>query len=813
MTRQSVLARNLTPGIQGSKEVLLTPTDVNSQASHGFVNRTDSTISFVTGTRVFTIQPAASSYQFYNQGVVFTKAAPLTLTIPNTTQVNFVYFDSTGTLVQSTTAWDLSVDNPVALIYWNATLGNGFMTEERHMDVMDWSTHYYLHNVFGTQAISGFGAANYTLQPATASNTTNQFSIALGVAADEDIDFNNSGVPAAGPYTVFYRTGATGVWTFDTTPTLPFKNGATYIQANTIVTSNWQLTDLTSGQFVNYYVFATTSVTGAFQIILVPGQAIYSTLAAAQAESPSSVSLTGLPFVEFVLLYQVTWGTGNNAHYTGATGQCLIEAFTKYSLSRSGLSTQLQVIALTGDVTGSGTSSIPTNVYAIHTQVVSGVTGTVNVVFSNAPTITGVANFDDVVVGGSGILDHGTLTVTNIEGNYVTLTVPLASDAVLSSDVNISVTASVDFQSFTTAVTQATSDNSTFVATTAFVKANTVTRLAVADTSPTITGANDRIVAYTSLSAARAPVLPAANGRAGQTILLVDESGSCSATNTISLTCGGSDTFDSGQTTVAVSAPYGSLKVESNGVSKWTVIRTRLRSITFTGNGTWVAPAGIYYAHVLATGGGGGGGGASAATYAGAGGGGGQVVQGWYPVTPGTSYSITIGTAGTAGASGGGNGGNGGSTTFGAVVTAVGGGGGSYGSSAVASNFYVMYPGAYGTQTICMVLGSSTGSVIAPGYGQGGVGGLNAVTSPGAAGGAAYGQGGGGGSSTGGHPGGGGGGGSYGAGGAGGAGTTGGGAGTSAAANTGGGGGGAGSGGNQAGGAGGTGICIVSWLE
>lgn len=34
----------------------------------GFVNRTDSNISFVNGTRTFTIQPAVSSFDFYVDG-------------------------------------------------------------------------------------------------------------------------------------------------------------------------------------------------------------------------------------------------------------------------------------------------------------------------------------------------------------------------------------------------------------------------------------------------------------------------------------------------------------------------------------------------------------------------------------------------------------------------------------------------------------------------------------------------------------------------------------------------------------------------
>ena len=54
-------------------------------------------------------------------------------------------------------------------------------------------------------------------------------------------------------------------------------------------------------------------------------------------------------------------------------------------------------------------------------------------------------------------------------------------------------------------------------------------------------------VAYTSITAARAVALPAANSfAAGQQLLVIDESGSCSVTNTITLNRAGSDVINGG---------------------------------------------------------------------------------------------------------------------------------------------------------------------------------------------------------------------------------------------------------------------------
>lgn len=82
---------------------------------------------------------------------------------------------------------------------------------------------------------------------------------------------------------------------------------------------------------------------------------------------------------------------------------------------------------------------------------------------------------------------------------------------------------------------------------------------------------------------------------------------------------------------------------------------TKNYSQTFNSSTTWTAPTGVTLVSVIAAaGGGGGGGGAQTSTSAGhysmgGGGGGGQVIRQSLPVTPGTTYAVTIG-AGGAGA-------------------------------------------------------------------------------------------------------------------------------------------------------------------
>ncbi len=98
----------------------------------------------------------------------------------------------------------------------------------------------------------------------------------------------------------------------------------------------------------------------------------------------------------------------------------------------------------------------------------------------------------------------------------------------------------------------------------------TNTRVAISDTAYTAL-ATDRLIAYTALTAARTVTLPAASAfPTGTRLLVIDESGACSSTNTITLTRAGSNTI-SGAATASISSAYGFVGVESNGSNAWTI--------------------------------------------------------------------------------------------------------------------------------------------------------------------------------------------------------------------------------------------------
>jgi len=96
-------------------------------------------------------------------------------------------------------------------------------------------------------------------------------------------------------------------------------------------------------------------------------------------------------------------------------------------------------------------------------------------------------------------------------------------------------------------------------------------RRAVSDANYTV-GSGVSSVAYTAITAARTVTLPASSMfNAGQQLLVVDESGSCSATKTITVSANGTDRID-GASSAVINAPYGYIGLESNASGNWTII-------------------------------------------------------------------------------------------------------------------------------------------------------------------------------------------------------------------------------------------------
>ncbi len=300
----------------------------------GFENRPDSTISL--SGRTFTIAPVGSSYSIWSKGKKYVKSTSLTTTIPDTSGLHYIYFNTSGALSNKTTFFDLENDAPVAYIYWNQ--GNNthhFFADERHGITMDWATHEYLHRTRGAAIASGFGLATDLTKDGT-SNICAQVSIASGTFFDEDLEVSitHSATPTAntweqrlenGAYIpVYYHSGSNGVWVKDTATQYPFKYNSR-AQYNQYTGGSWTTTNIDNNKWGISWIVATNNLNE--PIISVLGQANYNSTNTAESARWEDLDLTGFPVYEFRPLHKIIYYTSNT--YTN-TPKTVIESVWDY---------------------------------------------------------------------------------------------------------------------------------------------------------------------------------------------------------------------------------------------------------------------------------------------------------------------------------------------------------------------------------------------------------------------------------------------------------------------------------------------------
>ena len=163
---------------------------------NGFENRDDSVISFVNGTRTFTIdvQGPATEYVMWSNNAKYTKTTPDSIVIPDTEGPVLIYFDDDGNLatiyqgdpniINIYLRWAL-----VAVVNWDVTNQvQNFIGEERHGIVMSPATTLYLHSVLGSQLESkpGFACNNFQFDTGNL-DADAQFAVTGGIYCNEDI--------------------------------------------------------------------------------------------------------------------------------------------------------------------------------------------------------------------------------------------------------------------------------------------------------------------------------------------------------------------------------------------------------------------------------------------------------------------------------------------------------------------------------------------------------------------------------------------------------------------------------------------------
>ena len=418
----------------------------------GFINQTDTSISFNDSTYVFTLSAVTSSWSYYRAGLKYTIFTNQTITLagsPPTAGTYYITINSTdGTLSSGQTIWTLTDSTiPVAIIVWDSTKTPKYqLADERHSILIDVRDHKYLHETRGTQFVSGGVLTGPTLQVSTY-DSGNTFGVSSTVIADEDIYETLSALTQPDgttlTYNVYYRTNSTG-WTWMQSE-VPFKyTGSGYIEYDNSGTT----TSGTTGQYYNsYLLFTHQNLAARFSII--SGRAQFSSVANAQAESPVNFDFTGFPVYESVIAYQFTWGT--NSGYS-TKGKCRLEATP----------VKIEVSANASVVTGAGVEHdslsglqggtsgqyyhLTSTDYTTATGISSSLSSEISTRSSvDASLSAAIANTDDWAthLAISQILVYDGTTITGTTNLFPSLSSVLSSEISIRTSVDLSLSAAI----------------------------------------------------------------------------------------------------------------------------------------------------------------------------------------------------------------------------------------------------------------------------------------------------------------------------------------------------------------------------------
>ena len=303
----------------GTDKIIEVTAPLKASEPMGHEDKSQSTISFDGGTRVFTIQPSSTSFNVWCKGVKYNITNACTVTIPNTTGLYFIYFDADGVLQYRTSYFDWENDTPTAYVYWNSTTSTApFVADERHGIVLDWQTHEYLHRTRGAVIANGFSISNYITTGTGANNSDAQFDLSSGTFFDEDLEviITHSNSPTANTWQqdlqgparipVFYQSGNS--WVMDAPTDYTVKQGTSRIKYNLLSGGTWSTPDVsTNSYYTTSWIIATNNIN--YPVITIMGQSQSSLISDQEELTFADLTLSDFPIVEFRPIWKIIWQT------------------------------------------------------------------------------------------------------------------------------------------------------------------------------------------------------------------------------------------------------------------------------------------------------------------------------------------------------------------------------------------------------------------------------------------------------------------------------------------------------------------------
>lgn len=450
--------------VETALQEALTRDDWNN---NGFKTKTTSTLTWTDSgpDRTLSIQPTVTSFDYWIAGVKYTTTGD-TVQITDVEGLHLItYVGDTLTAEANPTASDFDVAIRtkclVSILYWDTSASEAiYVGEERHGISMSPAVHNYHHFIDGLRYISGLGLNTLSVDGAGATADA-QFGVDSGSVTDEDLRVSISAITSTTGLPIYYMLGASAEWQKHTEAGFSVRTldgtSADRLAWNEYTGGAWQLTEADSGKYVLCHVFATTEKDK--PMIAIMGQATYATKPAAREGATTeihSLVLDDVLFPEVRPIATVIFQT-NTAYASDVNARIVSTAegadyidWRDETISKSEISTSDH-----GSLTGLADDDHPQYILADGTRAFSGNQdfGTNDITGVGSLGVTGTRLtkgwFTDLEVTNS-IAGSITGTATNLSGT------PALPDG-------------------TTATTQAASDNTTKLATTAYVDAQVTT--------------------------------------------------------------------------------------------------------------------------------------------------------------------------------------------------------------------------------------------------------------------------------------------------------------------------------------------------
>lgn len=306
----------------------------------GHADRTESTISFDSSNRIFTIAPVSTSFDVWCAGTKYTKSSSVTVTLPTTSDFYYIYFDSSGNLQYKTTYFTWHTETPTAYVYYNAdSPTESFLFDERHGITLDWQTHEYLHRTRGAVLANGLSISFYGTLSTNDGSSDDHYKVKIsnGTFFDEDLEVgithaaSPSGVfeqyisPASGggKFPALYKFGSSGLFRLSTGSDVteaPFRLTTSVPQYNLDTSGTWSLANVPNNKFFGVWLVATNTAYN--PVIAITGQTTYDNLTQAENnEVWNALNLSDLPLVEYRPLYRLIYEY--NSTYTNTAKSVL----------------------------------------------------------------------------------------------------------------------------------------------------------------------------------------------------------------------------------------------------------------------------------------------------------------------------------------------------------------------------------------------------------------------------------------------------------------------------------------------------------